>query len=240
MCAGAIVSAYTFKDGTDVTTELEVRDGYFEIRDTAVSIGQGPGASAKSIIRSIASQMGLPLVMADDAPERSWANGFSFYGPARAALHKVVQGTGLEWSIQNQALQVVTKRGVTARQAVVLAADSGLIGYPERQREGAREKAKVTDATTGQRANLVSANQERDGWRVQSLLLPQINPGDLVKLESRTVEGFFRVETVKHQGDSEGGDWITELELVDRYAPTKAEAAASDKATKKAAKASGT
>jgi len=233
MCAGAIVNAYTYQDGPDLTTELEVRDGYFEIRDTAVSLGYGPGVSAKTIIKAIAGQMGLSLIMADDTPDRTWANGFSHYGPARAAMHKVTQGTGLEWSIQNQTLQVVTKRGTTPRQAIVLAADSGLVGWPERQREGAREKAKVTDETTGQRANLVSAEQARDGWRVRSLLLPQVNPGDLVKLESRTVTGFFRADTVKHQGDSEGGDWITELELVERYAPTKAEAASSKKAAKK-------
>jgi hypothetical protein len=219
LAAGAVTFAYTFFDGPDVVTELEVRDGYIEIRDTAVSLGFGAGASAKRIVRDIAKQMGLSLVMADDIPDRTWQNGFAFYGPARQALHKVVQGAGLEWSIQNQTLQVVAKRGTTRRQAVVLAADSGLIGYPERTREGAREKAKVKDETSGRRANLVSAAQQRDGWKVRSLLLPQINPGDLVKLESRSVTGFFRAERARHTGDSEGGDWQTELDVVDRYAP---------------------
>ncbi len=234
MAAGAITFAYTQFDGTDVVTQLEVMDGYVEIRDTAVSLGYGAGASAKLIIRDLARQMGLPLMMADDVPERTWAGGFSFYGPARAALHKITQGTGLEWSIQNETLQVVAKRGTTTRQAVVLAADSGLIGYLERQREGAREKAKVKDETSGKRANLVSADQQRDGWKARSLLLPQLNPGDLVKLESRSVQGFFRADKVKHNGDSEGGDWITELDLVDRYAPAKPEkgAKAKDKAKK--------
>jgi len=221
LAAGAITFAYSYFDGPDVVTELEVRDGYVEIRDTAVSLGYGPGATARTIITDIAKQMGLPLVMARDVPDRAWQNGFSFYGPARQALHKVVQGTGLEWSIQNQTLQVVPKRGTTLRQAVVLAADSGLIGYPERTREGAREKARVKDERTGNRANLVSAEQQRDGWRVRSLLLPQVNPGDLVKLESRSAEGFYRAENVKHTGDSEGGDWQTELHLVDRKAPVK-------------------
>ncbi|CAG9173052.1 phage protein [Cupriavidus respiraculi] len=222
LAAGAVTFGHTFYDGPDVVTELDVRDGYVEIRDTAVSLGYGPGARASMIIRDIAKQMGLPLVMPDNAPDRVWQNGFSFYGAARQALHKVVQGTGLEWSTQNQTLQVVAKRGTTMRTTVALAADSGLIGYPERTREGAREKARVRDERTGDRANLVSAAQQRNGWRVRSLLLPQINPGDLVKLESRTTEGFYRAESVKHVGDSEGGDWQTELELVDRYAPPKA------------------
>lgn len=221
MAAGAITFAYTAYDGPDVFTELEVRDGYVEIRDTAVSLGYGPGARASVIVREIARQMGLPLILEDDAPDRTWAHGFSFYGPARQALHKVVAGTGLEWSIQNQQLQVIARGGTTRRQAVVLAADSGLLGYPERTREGAREKAKVKDRDTGEIRQIVSAQQQREGWRVTSLLLPSINAGDLVKLESRSVQGFYRADGVRHVGDSAGGDWQTQLDLVDRYAPPK-------------------
>ncbi|QDJ52802.1 phage protein [Bordetella hinzii] len=221
MAAGSVVFAYTKYELPDVVTELIVRDGHVELRDTAVSIGLGPGAQASAIIRDIARQMGLPLVMAEDVPDRRWHQGFSFYGAARTALHKVTQATGLEWSVQNQQLQVVQRRGTTRRQAVVLAADTGLIGYPERTREAAREKARVRDQKTGDDVNLVSAQQQRDGWRVTSLLLPTINPGDLVKLESRTVEAFLRVDALRHTGDSEGGDWMTELELVDRSAPAK-------------------
>lgn len=222
MAAGAVVDAYSFHDGPNVVTELRVADGYVEIRDTAVSLGYSEGVTSSTILQDLAGQMGLPLLLGEDVPERSWTNGFSFYGPARAALHKVVAGTGSEWSIQNQELQVIAKRGVSRRQAFVLASDSGLIGHPERTHENAREKAKVKDQTTGNDARLVSARQQRQGWRVTSLLLPTINPGDLVKMESRTVSGFWRAESVKHQGDSDGGDWQTELQIVDRNAPPKA------------------
>ncbi|MCH4591064.1 hypothetical protein L7A47_02090 [Achromobacter xylosoxidans] len=219
MASGSVVYAYTWYELPDVVTELAVKDGYTEVRDTAVSIGLGPGAQASAIIRDVARQMGLPLVMADDVPDRRWQQGFSFYGAARTALHKVTQGTGLEWSIQNQQLQVVRRRGTTRRKAVVLAADTGLIGYPERTREAAREKARVRDGQTNDDVRLVSARQQLDGWRVTSLLLPTINPGDLVKLESRTVQAFQRVEAVRHYGDSAGGDWQSELQLVDPHLP---------------------
>lgn len=219
MASGSVVYAYTWYELPDVVTELAVKDGYTEVRDTVVSIGLGPGAQASAIIRDVARQMGLPLVMADDVPDRRWQQGFSFYGAARTALHKVTQGTGLEWSIQNQQLQVVRRRGTTRRKAVVLAADTGLIGYPERTREAAREKARVHDSQTNDDVRLVSARQQLDGWRVTSLLLPTINPGDLVKLESRTVQAFQRVEAVRHYGDSAGGDWQSELQLVDPHLP---------------------
>ncbi|MFY0477094.1 phage protein [Achromobacter marplatensis] len=227
MASGSVVFAYTRFEQPDVVTELTVKDGYTEVRDTAVSIGLGAGARASVIIRDIARQMGLPLVMADDVPDRRWEQGFSFYGAARTALHKVTQGTGLEWSIQNQQLQVVQRLGTTRRQAVVLAVDTGLLGRPERTREAATEKAQSKGVGKGggsgpaPAARPASGRQQRDGWKVKSLLLPTVSPGDLVKLESRTVDVFQRVETVNHKGDSEGGDWQTELGLVDRSAPPK-------------------
>jgi len=219
---GTVLQGWTYFDGPDVITELSVFDGYAQIRDTVVSLGYGPGARARVIVTDIARQMGLRLVMAQDAPDRVWQNGFSYYGAARAALHKIVQGTGLEWSIQNGELQIIARRGTTPRQGFVLAADSGLIGFPERTRQGAREKAKVKDERTGDNKHIVSARQQIDGWRVTSLLLPTLNPGDLVKLDSRTVQGWFRVESLKHTGDWGGsGDWQTELQLVDRDAPPR-------------------
>lgn len=223
MAAGTIVDANTYFDAADVVTELRVADGYAEIRDSAVSLGYGPGVKSSDILADLSARMNLPLQLGEEVPERSWEHGFSFYGPARAAMHKVTASAGAEWSVQNQALQVIAKRGVTRRPVVVLAADSGLIGHPQRTIENAREKATVKDKNTGDDARLVSAKQQRQGWKVKSLLLPTINPGDLVKMESRTeaAQGFWRVESVKHTGDSEGGDWETEMELVDRNAPPK-------------------
>lgn len=214
MAAGAVVDAYTYFDAADRVTEITVADGFVEIRDTAVSLGYGAGVKASTIIADIARQMGLVLQFGNDLPDRSWNGGFSHYGPARDALHKVVRGTGLEWSIQNQVLQVIQSRGTTRRTAVVLNADSGLIGHPQRNREGAREKARVNDKVSGRNVDLLSASQEKDGWTVRSLLLPWLNPGDLVKMESRTIEGFWRADSVRHIGDTHGGDWITELKLV--------------------------
>ncbi|KAG1582514.1 hypothetical protein G6F46_015223 [Rhizopus delemar] len=101
--------------------------------------------------------------MADDVPDRRWQQGFSFYGAARTALHKVTQGTGLEWSIQNQQLQVGQRRGTTRRQAVVLAADTGMLGYPERTREAAREKAKRAPATRRLAGDVAPATDDQSG-----------------------------------------------------------------------------
>ena len=218
LASGHILDAWTYFDGPDVITQLEILDGGVEYRDTVVSVGYGAGASAKQIIRDIAKQMGLVLYMADNAPDRTWQHGFSYFGAARTALHKVVHGAGLEWSIQNQTLQVLKKGEVSARAGIVLSSESGLIGYPERTREGAKEKTDVKTVKGGKKT--IEDRQRRTGWRVTSLLMPQVNPGDRVKLESKAVQGWFRADTVKHSGDF-GGDWFTEMDLVDPNSPIK-------------------
>ncbi|MGQ0285869.1 phage protein [Pasteurellaceae bacterium 22721_9_1] len=220
LCSGDIATAYSYRENGDIVTELFVLDGLIEIRDTAVSLGYSGGVSSQLILNDIAGKMGLKLVAGEELKERKWANGFSFYGAARTALDKIVHGTGLEWSVQNGELQVVNRAKVTRRQGVVLAVDSGLIGSPERVREAARSKK--VDEKSKQKQPVSTDKQATDGWNVRSLLLPQINPADKVKVESSSVTGWFRAETVKHIGDSHSGDWQTELHLVERIIDEKA------------------
>ncbi|MBW4789440.1 hypothetical protein JQS35_12585 [Alcaligenes faecalis subsp. faecalis] len=214
---GTVLQGASSFQNAEIVTELEVLDGFAQIRDTVVSLGCGAGVRARLIIEDIAFQMGLSLVMAEDAPDRVWQNGFSFYGAARVALHKVVQGSGLEYSIQNGELQVIERCGVTPRKGFVLSPESGLLGNPERIRQSAKEKADSKGS-----GKTKSERQQADGWRVTSLLLPSLNPGDLVKLESRQAVDWFRVERLTHSGDWDGsGDWKTTMELLDRHAAPK-------------------
>lgn len=212
---GNVTFAYTYYEGPDVITEFELGDGEAEYRNSTVSLGYAAGASSKRIMGDIAAQMGLSLYVASDVQDFTYPQGFSYYGAARNALTRVTRAAGLQWSIQNGLVQVVQSGGGTSRRAIVLAADSGMIGYPERERQSSAETAKVKDATTGQARNIVSAARQFNGWRVKSLLMPSILAGDQVKLESKSVNEVFIASEVSHVGDSHEGDWQTTLKLVD-------------------------
>lgn len=216
LAAGAVIECITVFDGQNVVTALELADGWVELRDCYVSLGYAAGVSAHAVIRDIARQMGLVLEMAADLPDHVWQHGFSHHGAARIALGKATAAAGLAWSIQNQVLRVVKKHGTTPRRAVVLAADSGLVGFPERFAQAATGKAAKGKGEKG------AVEKKRYGWKVKSLLLPQVNPSDVLKLESKQVNGFFRVESVKHSGGFDGGDWVSEFELFDLNEPPPA------------------
>ncbi|MDB5849786.1 MAG: hypothetical protein JWP29_3538 [Rhodoferax sp.] len=242
MASGNVTFGFTVRDGADWATVLEMHDGQVPLRDTMVSVGLGAGASAHAIIKDVGNQMGLPVILPDSAPDRTWAHGFSYYGPARTALRKATDGAGLEWSVQNEALQVVARNGTTSRQAIVISSTSGMIKSPERKREGAKETAKVADTTTGALPHVKTVAGLKpyyDGWRVNSLLQPTIVPGDPVKLESFAVNQVFRVEKVRHVGDSHGGDWQTQFDLLDPKDYAKEQADLAAKKAKTAARATG-
>jgi hypothetical protein len=223
---GDVVLAYSRYVGPDVETVLELGEGSKVLRDTHVSLSYPKGVTSGRVLKDLAGKLGVPLTMPDDVPERRWENGLSFHGPARVALDKVAHGAELAWSIQNGAVQIVRAGGSTNRTVVELAADSGLVGAPERERKDAQEADETVDVGEGKkkrRKRVQSATVEQDGWRVRSLILPSVVPFDRVKLSSRTASGVFVVSELRHIGDTHGSEWITELKLVDP------EAAATDR-----------
>lgn len=214
---GDVTFAWTKHDGPDIVTEFDLGDGVAPYRDTMVSLGYDKNVNSQTLLNDLARQMGTPLYLPDEAPSRTWENGISFHGPARSALDRVTRGSGLEWSIQNGLLQVLRAGGATTRGAIVIAADSGMVNSPERQRKGAEEPVQVntTGSATRPRQRVNSYASEWDGWRVNSLLMPTLNPGDRIKLEAREVEGVMRIRELKHEGDTHGDNWNSELRVVD-------------------------
>jgi len=213
--SGNVTYAWTKFDGPDIVTEMELGDGQQEIRDTTISVGYGKGVKSKQIITDVAKKMEIPLTMPSDVPERTWTNGLSYYGSARTLMDKVVSGTGLEWSIQNGNMQVLEKGMVTTRQEIEISSSSGMIGSPEAERE-AKDEASGGEKKKGKTEE---PKKQWDGWKVRTLLMPMLNPGDRVMLKARAVEGVFRIEDITHTGDSHEGDWQSELKLVDPAKP---------------------
>jgi len=208
---GNVTFAWTQFDGADVVTEFELGDGQKEIRDTTVSVGYKKGVKSGQVLKDVAKQMGMPLTLPSNAPERLWNNGLSYYGPAHTLVDKVTKATGLEWSMQNGTLQVVESGMVTTRAGILISMDSGLLKHPERMRKDKTENSKKKKSK--------DPLKQADGWKVDCLLMPTLNPCDRVKLESRSVNGVFRIEKLTHDGDTHDGDWQTKLTLIDPKIP---------------------
>lgn len=94
-------------------------------------------------------------------------------------------------------------------QAIKLTPESGLIGFVEKLLKGPTKAAK-------QKTSKKTTQPKRDkkaGWNVKCLLQPVLNPGDLVYIDSQKIKGWFKIESLKHNGSYSGQNWYTELEV---------------------------
>lgn len=216
-------------EGKDIVTELKVSDGQIQIRDAIMSVGYPPGTNTKEIINGISTTMGLALFVAEDVEFPDYPDGFSHAGYAKDALDIVCGAIGASWSVQNSVLQIIMSDGTTGMQGFVFHAGSGLIGFPERIVRSAYSTAKKTtsstttdaSATTTKRKRKTKAKkkkirkQKKYGWRIKALLCPSLNPADAVRVESDYVTGWFKIEAIKHQGDTRGKDWYSNVDLIE-------------------------
>lgn len=199
----------------DLEVELRLSDGQIAVRDTMVSLSFPEGTYGTEIINSIANQMGLPVIYGADVSLGAYWAGYSFIGAGADALTEICGAFGVDWSIQNEIIQVVLNGGYSEQQGFVFSADSGLIGSPEKL---VRASPKADTETTKKKKRKLKKKaklHKYSGWKIKTLMTPSINPADFVKVESRLVNGWFKVEKVQHSGDSMGGDWFSEFELLD-------------------------
>lgn len=227
MFVGDVVNVVSYIDGPDTITEMDLGDGFLPMRDTFVSVGYAAGTSAVSIMRGIAGQMGLVLRPMPEIKDRAYPNGYSYCGQAFRALDKIAEYLGAEWSIQNNEIQVLVRGGVVRQQAVLISPDTGLIGSPEPEDKTFSEKrAQERGLVGGDRViEIVSSKVLKSGkksttkkyhaygYNVSTYLMPHVQPGSFVKLDTRNTDGYYRVESLEHFGDTWGDEYRTDMVL---------------------------
>lgn len=213
---GTVVYGYTTEDTTDSITHLELADGTVALRDSYCTLSYAPNVAAKVIIQRCANEMGVPLVYGKDVGDiEAYRNGFSFIGLAKDALTEVCNARGLSWSIQNNILQVIKAGGTNTNRGLVFSAYTGLIGSPERIIQAEYKSDKTTPRRKAKEKAQKNEIRKKHGWRITTLLAPTVNPADLVKVESKLVTGWFRVEKVSHRGEYNGSQWESAIELTE-------------------------
>lgn len=215
MFSGTVIEAVEKDDGKDVTLELTLSDGQVELRDTMVSMSFAEGTGAETIVRALASEMGLPVIYGEEVNFQSYPDGYSCVGKAADAMTEVCEGNGLTWSIQNGVITIILDGGITQNRGLVFSPSSGLIGSPERIVKSRPQEDKTTDKRKRKQKAKKEKPDKKAGWKIKVLLSPTVNAGDAVKVESRQITGWFRCESIKHSGDSVSSDWVTEIELIE-------------------------
>jgi hypothetical protein len=188
------------KEPPDIITSIECSDGLLQLRELRISLSYAENITAQQVLDGIAERLSLPLRVVDLDTGGQLRGGFSYIGRIDGALDELTGQFGWRWSIQNGWLQILKKDGNTGKQMLLLAPETGLLQPPEL----------LTD-----QGDKLDGTRPAIGYRVVSLLQPQAEPGDLIRLRSIHIkdEGTYRIEKLRHTGDSRSQEWFSELEV---------------------------
>lgn len=198
--SGELRTVSHVKDRADWIAKAAGGDSENLIRTARISKSYRAGTPIATVIRDVAKATGLGLGNLETAlgnPFRGgltqYANGTSVYGQATEQLYNILRAVGLNYSVQDGQLQILTDKGALPGTVFSLSASTGLIGSPEICEEGEGPKKKRV-------------------LKVKALMNHQIVPGGTIQVDALNKKGFYRVQTVTHTGDSHGSDWYSDLE----------------------------
>lgn len=186
-------------DGATTVIELFLGDGDRAYRFARIQAALAPGATARTALQKVAAAMGFvvsPSILALPQLSKRYRTGLVLSGAASNEMTRIARACGLEWSIQSGILQVLPRGSHRAETAVVVSADSGMIGQPTFG--GPPDKGKPPTLKVIKRI---------DPSR-------PIVPGGLIQVVSDSINGVFKVQRASLHGDTDEDAWDCEIEAV--------------------------
>lgn len=172
-------------EGLDIVTKVELSDGGNAYRNARHDKGYPPGTTLKFVLADVVSAMGFSKSFIANFSDVKIANGIALSGLVKNHLDTLTRPYGLEWSIQDETLQITVIGQSNGDAVLLLTPETGLIGIP---------------------------NQTDKGLEVKSLVQPQLRPGRKLQVKSKNVNGVFKIERVIHEGDTYEGEFLSTCE----------------------------
>lgn len=140
-------------------------------------------------------------------PDAALPRGKTMFGMVRDHLRNVAFSTETKFSVQKGQLQIVPVAGYLPGEAVVLTANTGLVGMPEQTQDGIKVRSLLNPMIK------VSGRVQIDNKSVQQAQLNIGVQGSVSNafLPSIANDGIYRVVVCEHEGDSRGQAWYSNL-----------------------------
>ena len=193
---GELRSAQTDYSGVDNVTFLTTGDGDKAVTRQRVNVAIGPGTTSATVMRTLLKSLGigqgnLPKALAllnKSGVAQIYAKGAYLHGLTVDHMTDLCRSAGLEWSIQEGALQVTTLGQPLDGQAILISAATGMVQEPTVDTKG-----------------ILS---------VSTLMIPGIRPGIKLDIQSVTLKGGYRVISCEYEGATFGGNspWYINIE----------------------------
>ena len=182
---GGVKELETTFEGLDKVLKLLVADGSEDWFKTMVNKSYKGNIKASQVLKDVLGSFGLQIGEIEVAEDITYTNGLNLNGLLQNSIKTITNDTKSKFYVKNGVIFIrPLKKGTET--GFLLTSDTGLIGSPERL-----------------------SNESTEGYRVKMLLNHRINVDSIIRIESRSLTGNFRVKKGKHNGS-----FITECEVV--------------------------
>jgi hypothetical protein len=188
---GQLRGATSEIDGPNIITSISSGDSEQAFAAQRVNFTMPAQATAQQVFATAAQAVGVGAgnVAQAIAAAKATTGGPArkFMGAASRIFGQHARANGLQWSVQDGALQVmpIGQAVGTAATAVVLNAQSGLIGSPSIDNKGI--------------------------VKCEALIQPGLTPGLPLVIQSANVNGAFRIEDSEFNGATWGAPWTVTI-----------------------------
>lgn len=199
--SGQVNLVTTRRSGSDRVTQLQMGSGYVELNHQVLNKLTAPGKNVQDVLEEIRSA--LPGVSRGVYNGTNLSNqliyGYPLSGTPKQMLDELSEKYSLDWQVEDDVLYVHNNDRANSenfQQAYVFGPYSGLLDEPYRAYVDPRRSKKD--------------KVRKQGVQFRVLLNPNIQAGDIIKLEETTLDGWYRVDSLRHFGGYRNNDWYTE------------------------------
>lgn len=193
---GEIEDVITEFSGVDKVTKITVSDGAKKWRTAELNKTYKEGTLASFIMRDLCNVLCYEIEVIEPVEDLEYKLGKTVIGSASLSLQQLVKDTNSKMFV-NKNRVVIRAENKGYDTGFVLNAESGLVGSPVLNKDESGDKTDSVDSDKNKKKN----EDTKKTWSVVSLLNPQITTDSIIKVESRSLNGTFRVISGKHTKD---------------------------------------
>lgn len=213
---GNIKHVYRYREGNDYITEIEAADGDKDYRNAVMNETLAAGTTNKHLIdRAVGSMSGGTKKGYADTGSNPRIRGKVITGNTRDALTDLARDIGANWSIQDGQLAIVKADAVMPGEAIVIRADTGMLGSPEVNDKGVTVKCLLNPQIRINGAIKIDNNGIKGApvkvgkmaKKKEDVVDKDAEKKEPIRLDP---DGIYKCVKLTHRGDNRGQEWETE------------------------------
>lgn len=194
--SGDIEDVTTDWEGLDKVTKIKVSDGGKEWRKAKLNKTYAEGTKASLIMQDLCGVLGYEVVEIKPKEDITYKLGKTIKGYCSDSLKRLVKDT--------KSKMYINKKRITIRDekkgndiGFLLNTETGLVGNPTLNKDDSEDKTDLRESEKEKKKN----KEEKKTWKVTCLLNAKIETDSIIKIESKTCNGQFRVVSGRHTKD---------------------------------------